>query len=225
MVTPKELVSVFFDDTGKSYDRVVNCTTFGRDNFWKKQIVSKISGGTILDLACGTGILTRMIAKKFPSSEIVGVDITQNYLDVAKKNSDFRNISFVLEDAEKLDLDKKFDFIVSSYIPKYCDACTLIAKCMTHLNPGGVIILHDFVYPKSIRKIWHFYFGVLQFLGNFIPSWKAAFLGLPKLIESSNWVSDYTGIMKENGLDVTLEYHTFGCSCILSGKTRLGCTV
>jgi demethylmenaquinone methyltransferase/2-methoxy-6-polyprenyl-1,4-benzoquinol methylase len=220
MSTPKELVAIFFDGTGSSYDRVVNCTTFGRDKFWKRQIVSKISGGMILDLACGTGILSRMIAK-IPNSEVVGVDVTQNYLDVAKKKSGFDNISYVLEDAEKLDLDKKFDFIVSSYIPKYCDAKLLIAKCVTHLNPGGQIILHDFVYPKSkqMQILWNWYFGVLQFLGNFIPSWRKAFLELPKLIESSNWVSNYTSAMKENGLDVTLEYHTFGCCCIITGKS------
>ncbi|EPA06255.1 hypothetical protein BG20_I2570, partial [Candidatus Nitrosarchaeum limnium BG20] len=72
---------------------------------------------------------------------------------------------------------------------------------------------------KSMQILWNWYFGVLQFLGHFIPSWRKAFLELPKLIHSSNWVSDYTSIMKENGLDVTLEYHTFGCCCIVTGKS------
>jgi len=219
--SPKELVPLFFDGTGSSYERVVNYTTFGRDKFWKKQIVSKISGGRILDLACGTGILSRMIAKKLPSSEIIGVDITQNYLDIAEKNSsDFDNISYVLQDAEKLDLNKKFDFIVSSYIPKYCDAKSLIVNCVKHLNPGGQIILHDFVYPKgkSMQILWNWYFGLLQFVGHFIPSWRKAFLELPKLIHSSKWVEDYPFLMKASGLDVTLENHTFGCSCIITGR-------
>ncbi|EPA05759.1 hypothetical protein BG20_I2556 [Candidatus Nitrosarchaeum limnium BG20] len=70
-----------------------------------------------------------------------------------------------------------------------------------------------------MQILWNWYFGVLQFLGNFIPSWRKAFLELPKLIESSNWVSNYTSAMKENGLDVTLEYHTFGCCCIITGKS------
>jgi demethylmenaquinone methyltransferase/2-methoxy-6-polyprenyl-1,4-benzoquinol methylase len=219
---PRELVPIFFEDTASSYDKIVLYTTFGRDKFWKNQILDKVSGRSILDLACGTGILTRLIAQKFQESEIVGVDITRNYLEIAKQNSkQFTNILFINQDAEKLEIDKKFDCIVSSYIPKYCDARTLIQKCINHLNTEGVIILHDFTYPKNktIQTIWNRYFHLLQFSGYFIPKWKEAFLNLPKLIRTSKWVEDYSSAMKEEGLDVEFEYHTFGCCCIITGKS------
>lgn len=222
MPSPRELVPIFFENTASSYDRIVHNTTFGRDGFWKNQILAKVSGSSILDLACGTGILTRLIAQKFPESDIVGVDITKNYLDIAKQNSkQFTNILFINQDAEKLEIDKKFDCIVSSYIPKYSDAKTLIQKCIKHLNSEGLIILHDFTYPKNklLQIIWNQYFHLLQFLGYFIPSWKEAFMELPKLIKSSRWVEDYSSTMKEAGLEIKLEYHTFGCSCIITGKS------
>ena len=220
--SPKELVPMFFEDTASSYDRIVHYATFGRDRFWKNQILDKVSGRSILDLACGTGILTRLIAQKFQKSNIVGVDITKNYLDIAKQNSkQFTNILFINQDAEKLEIDKKFDCIVSSYIPKYSDARTLIQKCIKHLNPEGLIILHDFTYPKNktLQIIWNQYFHLLQFLGYFIPQWKEAFTELPKLIRTSRWVEDYSSAMKEVGLEVKLECHTFGCSCIITGKS------
>jgi len=84
----KNLVPKFFDETGTTYDDVVSYGTLGKDKYWKRKILEQISNGnSFLDLACGTGILTREIAEKFPSAEIVGVDITKSYLDVAKQNS------------------------------------------------------------------------------------------------------------------------------------------
>ena len=109
----KNLVPKFFDKTGTTYDGVVSYGTLGKDKYWKNKILQQISNGnSFLDLACGTGILTREIAKKFPSARIVGIDITKSYLNVAKQNSNyFDNISFILYDAEKFKLDSKFDCI------------------------------------------------------------------------------------------------------------------
>ena len=114
----KNLVPKFFDETGETYDGVVSYGTLGKDKYWKRKILEQISdGNSFLDLACGTGILTREIAEKFPSGKIVGIDITKSYLDVAKENSNsFDNISFILDDAEKFKLDSKFDYITGSYL-------------------------------------------------------------------------------------------------------------
>lgn len=219
--SPKNLVSKFFTNTSGSYDKVVHWTTFGKDRIWKKEILNKIHGKTILDLACGTGILTRKIAHRFPYANVIGVDVSTSYLNVARLNSEsFRNILFIHQDAEKLELDQRFDSITSSYIPKYCDAKTLIKKCVDHLNPNGVIILHDFTYPRNIfvRVIWNLYFVLLQLIGCLIPTWKDVFIGLPKLIRSSTWLKDYISAMKEAGLDTEFRYFTLNSCAILVGK-------
>lgn len=223
--SPKNLVPKFFDDTANTYDKIAVWCTLSKDKYWKNEIVSHITNAkSILDLACGTGILTRKIAEKFPNSEIIGVDITESYLELAKKNSSlYENISYVFQDAEKLHLDSKFDCITSSYIPKYCDAKILVKRCVEHLNQGGKIIFHDFTYPKNFvhRKLWGFYFVILNFVGLFIPSWKEAFKKLPKLIKSSTWVSDYSDAMRENGLKV--EQYSLSCdsSAILIGTSKI----
>ena len=147
----KNLVPKFFDETGTTYDGVVSYGTLGKDKYWKRKMLEQISdGSSFLDLACGTGILTRKIAEKFPNAKIVGIDITKSYLDVAKQNSNsFDNILFILDDAEEFKLDSKFDCITGSYLPKYCDPKILVKNCVAHLKPGGKIILHDFTYPKN----------------------------------------------------------------------------
>ena len=218
----KELVPKFFDRTSESYDKIVSRTTLGKDSYWKKEILKKIPKcDSILDLACGTGILTQQIAQKIPNAKIVGVDVTPSYLEIAKKKlASNPNISFVQQDAEKLNLNTKFDCITSSYIPKYCTAEILVKTCLNHLKPGGKIILHDFTYPKKIlvRKIWNLFFVILNRLGKYAPEWKEVFVELPKLIRSSSWVEEYETSMRKNGLIVERQSLSWGTSAILTGS-------
>ena len=218
----KELVPKFFDRTSESYDKIVSRTTLGKDSYWKKEILKKIPKcDSILDLACGTGILTQQIAQKIPDAKIVGVDVTASYLEIAKKKlASNPNITFVQQDAEKLNLNTKFDCITSSYIPKYCTAEILVKTSLNHLKPGGKIILHDFTYPKNIlvRKIWNLFFVILNRLGKYAPDWKEVFIELPKLIRSSNWVEEYETSMRKNGLIVERQSLSWGTSAILTGS-------
>jgi len=217
----KNLVPKFFDETGTTYDGVVSYGTLGKDKYWKKKILEQISDGdSFLDLACGTGILTREIAEKFPTAKIVGIDITKSYLDVAKKNSNsFDNISFILDDAEEFKLDSKFDCITASYLPKYCDPEVLVKNCVAHIKPGSKLIFHDFTYPKNpaVRGLWNFFLTFLRLVGCFIPSWKDALIGLPKLIRRTKWLDSYSDAMKKSGLKVSHQYLTYGASAILTG--------
>tara|TARA_B100000953_G_scaffold271650_1_gene242629 strand:- start:4 stop:681 length:678 start_codon:yes stop_codon:yes gene_type:complete len=217
----KNLVPKFFDETGETYDGVVSYGTLGKDKYWKRKILEQISNGnSFLDLACGTGILTREIAEKFPNANTVGIDITKSYLDVAKRNSSsFDNISFILDDAEKFKLDSKFDCITASYLPKYCDPEVLVRNCINHLKPAGKIIFHDFTYPKNpvVRGLWNIFLTFLRLVGCFIPSWKEALIGLPKLIRGTTWLDSYSNVMEKSGLKVGYQYLTYGASAILTG--------
>lgn len=218
----KNLVPRFFDKTALTYDKIVNQTTFSKDKYWKKEIIKKIPQcNSVLDLACGTGILTEKISDKLPQARIVAVDITQSYLEIARKKlASKTNISLLNQDAEKLDLGEKFDCITSSYIPKYCNPEILIDVCMKHLNLNGKVILHDFTYPKNklIKLFWNLYFILLKFIRYFIPNWRDVFVELPKLIRSTKWVEEYETVMKNHGLKVELQPMTYGCSIILTGN-------
>ena len=73
-----EVARKFFTGTSSSYDSVVDITTFGRDMVWKKAILDLIPDGNykVLDLACGTGILSLAIARKV--SYVIGIDIIED---------------------------------------------------------------------------------------------------------------------------------------------------
>jgi demethylmenaquinone methyltransferase/2-methoxy-6-polyprenyl-1,4-benzoquinol methylase len=223
--SPKDLVPKFFDKTAQTYDIVVNLTTFGKDKYWKKEILKKIPPSeTILDLACGTGILTLQIAEQFPNAQIIGIDVTESYLNIAKKKlKSHHKISFLKQDAEKLDLTQKFDCIVSSYIPKYCNSIDLITSCINHLKPHGKIILHDFTCPenKIVLALWNIYFVILNIIGYFVPNWRNVFVNLPKLIRTTRWLDDYEENIKKQGLQTERQSLTWNCSTILTGIKKV----
>lgn len=215
----KSLSVKFFDNTASSYNLVARWATFNKDTYWKTKILQNINcANSILELACGTGILTERLAKLFPHSEILGVDMSQSYLRKAKKNLEsFSNVSFILQDAENLCLKKKFDCICSSYIPKYCEPAKLVDVCKKHLRSNGRVILHDFIFPENllIRRFWSMYFYVLQGLGLFFSSWRYAFCELPKLIRSSNWLDSYSDEFQKNGFQIEIQRLTWNTSALL----------
>lgn len=53
----------------------------------EKLILDKVPKGSrqILDQACGTGILTFKIARKFPHCRVIGVDLQDEYISIARK--------------------------------------------------------------------------------------------------------------------------------------------
>ena len=147
------LVSSFFSGTGGSYDKVVNLFTLGLDNYWKTEIVKLVPDSKrVLDLACGTGIMTESLAMKSPSSDDHGVDITQDYLTAynerLRRNPWDTSIS-ILGNAETISLEGEFDVVVSSYLAKYVDPDMLIGNVTPHLRKGGVFIAHDFILPTN----------------------------------------------------------------------------
>lgn len=223
-----ELVERFFTGTGRSYDLVVRLGTLGFDSYWKRRILAKVPPSrAILDLACGTGIVTLALARRNPQARVVGVDVTEDYLQIARQKARElgANVKFIHADAETVALEGTFDCITSSYIPKYVDANKLLENVTPALRPGGVIVLHDFLYPRHLlaQKIWHGYNRVLNFVGRrLFPEWQVVFdNNLTELIVRSNWLEEFAVAFRKHGyVNIEIERLTFGSAAIISAKKR-----
>lgn len=222
-----ELVDRFFAGTGDSYDFMVNIATFGIDRRWKRRIVDLIprNPARVLDLACGTGISTLAIARRYPDCRVIGVELRDEYLRIAKQKVEklgIRNVEFVLSRAEDYEPSEKFDCVSSSYLAKYADLPRLTRNTKNMLNDNGVLLMHDFTYPPKIYLIWiwRFYFRALQLVGSpFFPAWREIFYGLPPLIGETRWVPELKGALRENGFrDIRMEYLTAYGSAIITAK-------
>ncbi len=224
-----EVVHRFFRGTGATYDFMVNLCTLGFDGSWKKKILAGIPRGSVrvMDQACGTGILTLKIARELPGGQVVGVELLDEYLAIAKektKDLAFNNIEFILGRAEEVLLDESFDCITSSYLAKYADLNALVQNMRKMLRPGGVLIMHDFTYPSSriFVQIWKLYFKFLQTIGSWkYPQWRTIFYGLPELLQETKWTTELIQFLRENGFsDIHIQPLTFGTSTIVTATKR-----
>ena len=71
-------------------------------------------GESVLDLGCGTGLLSREIKSKFSFAEVSACDFSHERINVAKKNS--QNINFFVQNIEDIRLHDQYDKVVSRYV-------------------------------------------------------------------------------------------------------------
>lgn len=195
------LAKRFFPGTGKSYDRVVRWTTLGLDARWKRALLARVprDAKRVLELASGTGILTRMLLDHCPQARVVGVDLTDDYQRIARERfaSLGDRVELRLGDATVVDVSDRapFDAVVSCYLPKYVSAQALLDHLAPVVRPGGVVVLHDFARPhRGIQRfLWRRWFSVLDtFAPKLHPEWAHVFdHTLADLILRSEWIADF----------------------------------
>ncbi len=206
---------------------MVNFATFGIDRRWKRRIVDLIPPNStrVLDLACGTGISTFAIANRYPNCHVVGVELRDEYLQIARQKVHkfrIRNVELVLCRAEDYQSGEPFDCITSSYLAKYADLKRLTRNTKKMLKKGGLLLMHDFTYPPKayLVWIWRFYFKTLQLIGSrLFPAWREIYYGLPALIQETRWVPELKEALGENGFkDIQIEYLMAYGSAVVTGR-------
>ena len=225
--TRKELVQRLFQGTGDTYDFMVNFGTFGFDRLWKKKILAKIPTGSrrILDLACGTGIVTFAIARTFPGCYVIGVDMTKEYLDVARAKAErfkLPNVEFIHQRAEEVFFGEPFDCVTASYLAKYADLQILTKNIKGLLKENGLFIMHDFTYPSNpiVASLWELYFKLQQTVGiRFYPHWRTIYYELPNLVRDTTWLPDLTSALHRSSFShITVESLTLGGAAIVTAR-------
>jgi ubiquinone/menaquinone biosynthesis C-methylase UbiE len=105
-----------------------------------RSLIPDIAGKTILDLGCGTGVMSRWLMQEGAGS-VTGVDISTRMLAKAKADS-LPGIKYIQSSAEDLDLPRaSFDLIVSSLMFHYIeDLPPVLAKIRSWLKPGGMLV-------------------------------------------------------------------------------------
>ena len=104
--------------------------------------VSLQDGDRVLDVACGTGIVTRVITEQFENvGSIVGVDLNPNMLEVARENTSTTDIAIEWQQGDACELpfpDGSFDVVLCQqglqFIP---DKLAALHEMRRVLAPGG----------------------------------------------------------------------------------------
>jgi len=84
-----------------------------RNSFYHKMLEKYFNffipkNSKVLEIGCGTGELLKQVEPSYG----VGIDFSEKMIDIARQN--FPKYKFEIDDAENLNLNEKFDYIIAS---------------------------------------------------------------------------------------------------------------
>ena len=207
------LVREMFDRIAGRYELMNTLMTAGLNRLWNRKVVRTtglMPGDTALDLACGTGSLTRRLAEKVgPEGYVLGVDFSKEMLRVARPAP---NIEYRLGDATDLQgvPSGAFDAATIAYgarnIP---DLDALFSEMARTLRPGGVAVCLEIARPTG--RVSSAFYGVwfdkiVPRLGGWISGDPSAYSYLPESVKEFVAPGELSDIIERNGLqNVTWE--------------------
>ena len=137
------------------------------------EILGKVDGGKILDVATGQGGFLYYLTKTFKSYEkCIGIDMTPARIDEAKKEKNDK-ISFQVMNADRIEFpDNTFDTVAIGHSLHHLDNIDQVLSEMKRvLKPGGLFIVREvFQAPEteqenSQRHVHHWWAEVDQVQG------------------------------------------------------------
>lgn len=102
-----------------------------------------IQDGLLLDLGCGTGKLTRLLADR--GYDMIGIDLSGEMLEIAREKGNTEEILYLQQDMREFELYGTVRAVVSvcdsmNYILDYADLAGVFKLVNNYLDPGGVFI-------------------------------------------------------------------------------------
>jgi len=176
-VTETEKVSLVdnvFTSVTKNYDLMNDLMSFGLHRSWKSYFLlcSQIKkGDKVLDLAAGTGDITRLISKTVgDSGQVVSCDINYSMLSQGRDNlidkGVLDNVLYVQSDAQSLSFEENsFNHVTMAFgLRNTANISKALKSIYRSLKPGGSLQVLEFSKAeKIIEKPYNL------FLNNFIP--------------------------------------------------------
>ena len=148
-----------YQNLARSYDRLTNDVDYGATVDFYMEILGqeKLKPRTVVDLACGTGSVTAILAKM--GMDVTGVDMSEEMLTEAfQKVQDMpRPPRFICQKLQNLYLPRGVDMAVCAldsldYITDPADCREAIRRIYKVLNPGGIFIF-DVNTPEKLRAM------------------------------------------------------------------------
>lgn len=175
-----------------------------------KQLLPDFHGKRVLDLGCGYGWHC-IYAMEQGAASVVGVDISQKMLAVAREKTSYPEVDYLCLPMEEVDFpSERFDIVISSLALHYTpDYEPLVQKIQDMLTPGGCFVFsaehpvftaegsQDWVYDEQ-GSIRHFPVDNYYVEGKRI----APFLGEP-VVKYHRTLTTYLNTLLSHGFSIT----------------------
>lgn len=152
------LMRELFRTIAPRYDFITRAFSFGMDRRWKLRAVEKAAlpeKAMVLDLACGTGDFSRLVAARLPGAKVVGVDLTEPMLRLARERGLGES---VCGNAASLPFaDGSFDCVFIGYgLRNFPSLNAAVREIVRVTKPGGLMVSLDFFLPsnRALRGIF-----------------------------------------------------------------------
>lgn len=126
-------------------------------------------GDRILDLCCGTGTLTVLLAELFyDDCTIIGVDLSSGQIAQAQKKDIYPNLKFIVMDANNLQFNNEsFDKIIISAALHEMDKkqrLNVLSEVHRVLKKSGQFLIFEHHEPSKpiYRILYNYYLGIIE---------------------------------------------------------------
>jgi len=226
-----EQVQQMFGAIAPRYDFLNRLLSLGIDQRWRRFAIKQVKwseGGTVLDVATGTGDVALTIAAATPPSvKIVGLDFCKEMIDLGvekvRKSPYAERITMGVAPCESIPYpDGSFDSVTIAFgIRNVVDRRLGLAEMLRVLKPGGRAVILEFSTPKSaiFRKLYHFYFlKILPFIGGLLSDF-SAYKYLPDSVLEFPSQEEFSRMMKDVGF-TNVDHHdlTGGIATVYVGE-------
>jgi demethylmenaquinone methyltransferase/2-methoxy-6-polyprenyl-1,4-benzoquinol methylase len=227
--TPEEkrqYVQVMFSQMADGYDRMNRILSAGRDMSWRRVLVERAnlsSGARVLDVAAGTGDVTRLLADRAPEGKVIGLDFARPMLALAAEKLDSAlapRISLVQGDGQRLPFpDDSFDAVTSAFaLRNAADVPALFAEMRRVLRPCGRVACMEICKPTApvFRSVFALYFNrIVPLLGRILTRSPEAYTYLPESLNRFMPSAQVVQTLQEVG------FRWVGCQKLMLGTVAI----
>jgi demethylmenaquinone methyltransferase/2-methoxy-6-polyprenyl-1,4-benzoquinol methylase len=228
-LTKKKQVEQMFDTISGNYDGLNRVISLGADVKWRRKVVKMVADAkpkSILDIATGTGDLAIKFAEQSTAEIVVGLDISEGMLSVARKKTDSSQladrVSFIKGDSEALPFDdNSFDAITVSFgIRNFETLEKGLAEIHRVLSPKGLFVILETSVPQKFPwKQGYFFYtrGIMPVIGKIFSKDKVAYNYLSESASVFPHGEALNNILKKIGfIEVKNKPQMFGVATIYS---------
>jgi len=162
---PPAQIRTMFDRIAPIYERMNTVMTAGLDDRWRRDAVRATglrAGMSVVDVACGSGSLTRLLGKAVgPSGSVIGVDASAAMLREAAGHPGPASIRYELGDALALPLaDASVDAATIAFgLRNVAGYRACLAEMARVTRPGGRVVILEIATPtrgpgRWIAELW-----------------------------------------------------------------------
>ena len=229
--TKKEEVREMFDNIAPKYDLLNHTLSVNIDRIWRRRVVNEVRRAKprrILDVATGTGDLAIALARRIRDVQVMGVDLSEAMLAVARRKVEARGLDnrIVLErgDAEHLDVaDASVDAATVAFgVRNFGDLGAGLRELARTIKPGGKVVILEFSRPRNraFRALYEFYsYKILPRIGGLVSRDKRAYEYLPASVGEFPAPAMFLEMMEKAGFrNCRARSQSFGIAQIYIGE-------